>query len=108
MNLWASLVAQKVKSLPAVWETQVQSLDWEDPWRRKWQPTPVFLPRKPHGQRSLVVYSPWSCEGLDTTGQLYFLSLSNMVLVLFDKETNDKQSELSLKFRYFKMGGFLN
>ena len=29
------------------------------PWRRKWQPTPVFLPRKFHGQRSLVGYSPW-------------------------------------------------
>ena len=29
------------------------------PWRRKWQPTPVFLPEKSHGQRSLAVYSPW-------------------------------------------------
>ena len=30
------------------------------PWRRKWQPTPVFLPGDPHGQRSLVGYSPWA------------------------------------------------
>ena len=30
------------------------------PWRRKWQPSPVFLPGKSHGQRSLVGYSPWS------------------------------------------------
>ena len=29
------------------------------PWRRKWQPTPVLLPGKPHGQRSLVGYRPW-------------------------------------------------
>ena len=29
------------------------------PWRRKWQPTPVFLPGKSHGQRSLVGYGPW-------------------------------------------------
>ena len=29
------------------------------PWRRKWQPTPVFLCGKSHGQRSLVGYSPW-------------------------------------------------
>ena len=29
------------------------------PWRRKWQPTPVFLPRKFHGQRSLAGYNPW-------------------------------------------------
>ena len=28
------------------------------PWRREWQPTPVFLPGKPHRQRSLVAYSP--------------------------------------------------
>ena len=31
------------------------------PWRRKWQPTPIFLPRKSHRQRSLVSYSPWGC-----------------------------------------------
>ena len=30
-----------------------------NPWRRKWQPTPVFLPGKSRGQRSLVGYSPW-------------------------------------------------
>ena len=29
------------------------------PWRRAQQPTPVFLPGEPHGQRSLVGYSPW-------------------------------------------------
>ena len=32
------------------------------PWRRKWQPTPVFLPGKFHGQRRLVGYSSWSCK----------------------------------------------
>ena len=31
-------------------------------WRRKWQPTPVFLPGKSHGQRSLVGYSSWGCK----------------------------------------------
>ena len=35
-------------------------------WRRKWQPTPVFLPGKSHGQRSLVDYSPWGHKELDT------------------------------------------
>ena len=40
----AFLVAQSVKNLPAMQETWVQSLGWEDPWRREWQPTPVFLP----------------------------------------------------------------
>ena len=40
------------------------------PWRRKWQPTPVFLPGKCHGQRSLAGYIPWGRKDLDTTEQL--------------------------------------
>ena len=31
-------------------------------WRRKWQPTPIFLPGKSHGQRSLAGYNPWGCN----------------------------------------------
>ena len=45
------------------------------PWRRKWQPTPVFLPGESHGQRSLVGYSPWGRKESDTTERLHFLSL---------------------------------
>jgi len=37
------------------------------PWRRKWQPTPVFLPGESHEQRSLVGYSPQGCKELATT-----------------------------------------
>ena len=37
------------------------------PWRKKWQPTPVLLPGKSHGQRSLVGYSPWVTKQLDMT-----------------------------------------
>ena len=37
------------------------------PRRRKWQPTPVFLPRKSHGQRNLEGYSPWGRKESDTT-----------------------------------------
>ena len=40
------------------------------PWRRKWQPTPVLLPGKFHGWRSLVGYSPWGHKILETTEQL--------------------------------------
>ena len=36
-------------------------------WRRKWQPTPVFLPGEFHGQRSLVGYSPWGPKESDMT-----------------------------------------
>ena len=37
------------------------------PWRRAWQPTPVFLPGECHGQRSLAGYSPWGCIDSDMT-----------------------------------------
>ena len=37
------------------------------PWRRKWQPIPLFLPGKFHGQKSLVGYSPWGCTELNAT-----------------------------------------
>jgi len=58
----ASLVAQSVKSMPAVKETRVRSPVRKSPWRRKWQPTPVFLPGKFYGQRSLAGYSPQGCK----------------------------------------------
>ena len=58
MNCWASLVAQMVKNRPAMWETQVRSLGWEDPlnkemathssipaWRIPWTEEPGGLPR---------------------------------------------------------------
>ena len=48
-----------VKNLPAMQETRVQALVGKFPWRRKWQPTPVFLPGKSDEQRSLEAYSPW-------------------------------------------------
>ena len=37
------------------------------PWRRKWQPSPLFLPGEPHEQRSLAGYSAWGHTELDTT-----------------------------------------
>ena len=37
------------------------------PWKRKWQPTPIFFPEKSQGQRSLMCYSPWGCKELDMT-----------------------------------------
>ena len=40
--------------------------------RRQWHPTPVLLPEKSHGQRSLVGCSPWGLEESDTTERLYF------------------------------------
>ena len=45
------------------------------PWSWKWPPTPVFLLGNFHGQRSLVGYSPWGCEVLDTTEQVSYQAL---------------------------------
>ena len=59
-----------VKNLPAMQETQVPSLGQQNPWRRKWQLTPGFLPGKSHGQKSLAGYSPWGHKESDTTEQL--------------------------------------
>ena len=42
------------------------------PWRRKWHPTPVLLPGKSHGLRSLVGYRPWGHKESDTTERLHF------------------------------------
>ena len=47
--------------------TWVQFLGQEDPQRRQWQSTPVFLPGKFHGERGLSGYSPWGCKELDMT-----------------------------------------
>ena len=46
---------------------QLRSLDQKIPWGRAWQPTPVFLPRESHGQRSLAGYSPQGRKESDTT-----------------------------------------
>ena len=67
-----SLVAQMAKHLPTVRETWVQSLGREDLLEKEMATTPVFLPGKSHGQRSLVGYSPWGRKESDTTERLYF------------------------------------
>ena len=48
--------------------------DRKIPWRRKWQSTPVLLPTKFHGQRSLTGYSPWGPKEWDMTEQLRMLA----------------------------------
>ena len=58
-------------SIFLIWVPYLQRLG-AIPCRRKWQPTPVLLPGKSHGQRSLVGYSPWGCTESDTTERLRF------------------------------------
>ena len=57
---------QMVKKLPAMQEAMLDPWVKKISWRRKWQPSPVFLPGKFHGQMSLVDYSPWGGKESDT------------------------------------------
>ena len=75
------------KHLVLPWGSEVKASAWNAgdpgsipglgrfPWRRKWQPTPVFLPGESHGQRSLVGYSPQGRKESDMTERLHFTSL---------------------------------
>ena len=53
-----------------VQESQVQSLGWENPLGKKWQPTPVFFPGEFHGQKRLVSYSLQDRKESDMTDRL--------------------------------------
>ena len=78
---WSDLAAAAV--IPHMLQCQNQDIDnnttnWFYSYfpsftgRRRWHPTPVLLPGKPHGQRSLVGCSPWGCKESDMTEQLHF------------------------------------
>ena len=68
--VWGFPGGSVVKNLPAiardVKKPRFNLWVGKIPWRKKWQPTPVFLPREFHGQRSLVGYSPLTRKELDT------------------------------------------
>ena len=77
-------LAQMVKNLPAMWETGFDPWAGKISWRRKLQPTPVFLPREFYGQRNLAGYSPWDPKESDMTEQLTLsFSLSYFILTYF-------------------------
>ena len=63
----ASLVAQTVKNLPTMCETQIQSLGQEDPLKKGMATYSSVLAWRVHGQRCLVGPSPWGCRELDMT-----------------------------------------
>ena len=70
---WGSSGGSVVENPPAVqeqWETQAQSLAWENPLGRAWQPPPGFLPGESHGQKWLVGYGPQGHKESDTTERL--------------------------------------
>ena len=67
---WASQVVPVVKNQPGnAGDIRHKFSPWvgKIPWRRAWQPTPVFLPGESHGQRRLAGYNPWGHKSLDMT-----------------------------------------
>ena len=93
--MWASQVAQAVKNLPAMQETGSDCWVRKIPWRREWQLTPIFLPEKFHGQRSLADYSSWGCKELDMTKLLTHTHTHTHTHIMFSSDL------LFLKFSRF-------
>ena len=75
-------MTQIVKNLPAMQETQVGSLGWEDPLEKEWLSAPVFLPAEFHGERNLMGYTPWGHKDLDTTKQQQWYVLRALQVLL--------------------------
>ena len=67
-----------VKNPPSMQET-LETWVGKIPWRRKWEPTAVFLPRKSRGQRSLAGYSPWGSKESDMTEQLTVMDIQKQL-----------------------------
>ena len=81
-------MVQMLKNLPVVQETWVGKI----PWRKEWQPTPVFLPGESRGQRNLVGYGPWGPKESGTTERL------TLSLTLTIKKRTFGQTSLSAFF----------
>ena len=65
--LWSSLMTQMIKNMPAMQETQVQSLGREDPLKKGIATHSSILAWESHGQRSLSGYHPWGAKSKETT-----------------------------------------
>ena len=94
---WASLVAQQYSTHLPVQEMRVWSLGREDPLEEEMQPTPVFLPGKSHGQRSLVGYSPWGHTWLSDYN-ISVWSLPYLLIILHSLYQNRNLATWSILF----------
>ena len=78
------------------------------PWRRAWQPKPVFLPGESHGQRSLAGYGKWSCKELDMTKQLthtfLILYLVNRVTKVCIPESKKRRKKNAKEIKLLETG----
>ena len=79
-------------------------------WRRKWRPTPIFLPAEFHGQKSLVSYSPWGCKESDTAEQLIHFHHLYVESKIWHKwaylQNRNRLPDVETKYRVTKTGGW--
>ena len=68
-----------VKNLPVMQETRLDPWVGKIPWKKKWLPTPVFLPGEFHAQRGLTGYSPWGHKELDMTERLKVIHANGFI-----------------------------
>ena len=102
----ASLMAQRVKNLPAMQKTQQMGFDpWIQQilWRRKWLPTPVFLPENSHGQRGLVAFSLWGCKRVRHDWVYTLIFISPLTLPYFTSFLCFPGLIISLKLNEYSM-----
>ena len=95
---WASLVTQLVKNLPAMQETWVQSLDWEDPLEKGKAPTPVSWPGEFQG-----LYSPWGHKESDTTERLALSLYLRDILTCLDVKFIQYESYYNVFYPFFNI-----
>ena len=94
------MVAQNIKNLPAMQESQVDPWVGKIPWRRKWLPTMVFLPGEFHGDKSLASHSPW---GLQRVGRYWETKCSCkefQVGEVYFRDQGEDKLDLVFKFNY--------
>ena len=94
----ASQMAQVVKNLPAnAGDIRDRCNPWvgKVSWRRKWKPTPVFLPGESHRQRNLAGYGPWSCKESESPCSWNFPGNNTGLSLSTDRSINGPSSSSS-------------
>ena len=98
-------MAQRIKRLPAVQKTRVQSLGWEDPLEKEMATHSSILTWRIPWQRSLVGYSPWGRKELDMTEQLQihtYIHLERKTMTNLDSILKSRDITLATKVHLVK------
>ena len=98
LGMWQ--VAQMVKCLPAMQETWVQSLGWEDPLEKAMAPHSSTLAWKIPWWRSLVGSSPWGRKESDTTDFTFTFTFRNVTLAQYKNKSHNRTIQFWGRLRW--------